>query len=238
MKKGKRIISSVLATSLLLLTACGNSSSGDVDYSQGNKWIDSDIIGSVSESDNIRLQDDFAAAANKEWILTDGKDIGETYLGHIGDLVNEKKLALLNDDTITGKEAEELKKFSNLASDWDGRATSGVEPIRPYLDYIDNISTVEELYEWITDPVRNPLGIGLVTVEVQPTRLAAYPDEVTIFYVPPQLSLGSEDAYYNVLGANLEMKEQTDEKVAYILGRLNYSDSEINDLLGKNYAME
>ena len=36
----------------------------------GTKWVDSEVIGRVKATDKIRLQDDFAAAVNQEWIVS------------------------------------------------------------------------------------------------------------------------------------------------------------------------
>lgn len=68
----------VLAVTMALstcVTVCGAGKSGS-GSAPGSKWIDSNLVDAISPDDTFREQDDFAAAANKEDILTEGKDLG------------------------------------------------------------------------------------------------------------------------------------------------------------------
>ena len=239
-KMKKKISALFLSVALILpvLTGCADIVTIDPNFAQGDPWIDSDMIGSVTEGDEIRLQDDFAAAANKEWILTEGTALKRRNFDHIMDIVSDNKIALLSDDSLTGKEAQELKKFTDLASDWDYRAATGVEPIKPYIDSIEAISSIDEFYSWMQDPQKNPLGLGPVVAETAFARLKAFPDEMMVMYGAPVLSLGSESSYYGIFGSALEKKEMVDGQVSYVLGRLGYSDDDIDRILKENYATE
>ncbi|MBR4575464.1 MAG: M13 family metallopeptidase [Lachnospiraceae bacterium] len=221
-----------------VLSGCGSLATSDPGFAKGDPWLDSDLLGSISESDEIRPQDNFAAAANKEWILTEGATLKRRSFDHIADIINDNKLELLNDDSLTGKEAEELKKFADLAMDWDYRASTGVEPVRPYIESIEAISSIDEYYEWLTDMEKNPLGIAPVEVKTAATRMRAFPDEMMVAYEATTLSLGDQSAYYHLLGDALEKKEMTDRKVSYILGRLGYAQNDIDRLLKENYSVE
>lgn len=236
----KRAMAVLLAGALIasVSAGCGSLESSDANFAKGNPWVDSDLLGSISERDDIRLQDDFAAAANKDWILNEGASLKSRNMDHIADIVNDNKLALLADDSLTGKEAEELRKYADLAKDWDYRASMGVEPVRPYINSIEAISSIEEYYAWITDIKKNPLGFAPVQVETVPTRFRAFPDEMMVEYKNPDLSLGDQSAYYNLLGSTLEKKEATDRKVSYVLGRLGYDEKDIARILKENYAIE
>ncbi len=239
-KKVTKRITALVLTAVFTVSCMGSAyaSGAGSDMAKGEPWIDSDLFDCISESDNIRLQDDFAAAANKEWILNEGSKLKKENMSHIMDIVNDKKVALLTDGSLSGKEAEELQKFGDLASDWDYREKNGVDPIRPYLDSIDAISDMDEFYAWINDPQKNPLGVAPVAVQMMISRLRAYPDEVMVAYGAPDLSLGREGSYYSMLGSSLERKEQVDQKVTYILSKLGYEKKEINRILKQNYAME
>ena len=70
------------------------------------------------------------------------------------------------------------------------------------------------------------------------TRMRAFPDEMMVTYDAATLSLGDQSAYYSLLGSSLEKKEMTDRKVSYILGRLGYSENDIDRILKENYAVE
>ena len=72
-RKTRRMTAAVLVSVMLLqLSACAGSDTqgGLADEPGHGKWIDSDLIGSVKADDVIRLQDDFAAAANQEIITS------------------------------------------------------------------------------------------------------------------------------------------------------------------------
>lgn len=236
----RRTLALMLAGVLITgaFSGCGSLATDDPNFAKGDPWTDCDLLGSVSESDEIRLQDNFAAAANKEWILTEGASLKRRNLDHIADIINDNKLELLADDSLTGKEAEELRKFADLATDWEYRAAAGVDPIRPYIESIDAISNIDEYYGWITDIEKNPLGLAPVEVNTVATRMRAFPDEMMVTYDAATLSLGDQSAYYSLLGSSLEKKEMTDRKVSYILGRLGYSENDIDRILKENYAVE
>ena len=112
-RQTKRCTLALVLTGALVagvLSGCGSLATSDPNFAKGDPWLDSDLLGSVSESDEITPQDNFAAAANKEWILTEGATLKRRNFDHIEDIINDNKLELLNDDSLTGKEAEELKK--------------------------------------------------------------------------------------------------------------------------------
>ena len=102
----------------------------------GGKWVDSDVSGMVKQEDNIRLQDDFAAAANKDYILSAVMDPAYEEASTVFDaskLVYERCMAIASDDTMTDDNAEKYKAVVKLHSDWDERNRLGVEPLKKYI---------------------------------------------------------------------------------------------------------
>ena len=85
----RKTTSVILLVALVLMpSGCGNKEGSDISSQEeggldlsgvpgGGNWVDSDVIGMVKPDDNIRLQDDFAAAANKDYILS--ADIDPAY---------------------------------------------------------------------------------------------------------------------------------------------------------------
>ena len=126
------ILSAVLA---LILTACSAGSAGGEAGSSAKillsgAWVDSDLIGSVSADQEIRLQDDFAAAANKEWKLEVGDKYVDTFQ-NISDAVIEKMRNAATDESIEGEEAEVLRKYYALSSDWLNRSALILKTLNP-----------------------------------------------------------------------------------------------------------
>ena len=101
----RKLVTLLLTATFLMLTACGDE---EVSLST-NTWIDSDIEGFVTEETVVSEKDDFAAAANKELILSGINEDGS--LGNIGKNVIKKKRELINNSAVTGKEIDEVRKY-------------------------------------------------------------------------------------------------------------------------------
>lgn len=233
------ILSAVLA---LILTACSAGSAGGEAGSSAKillsgAWVDSDLIGSVSADQEIRLQDDFAAAANKEWKLEVGDKYVDTFQ-NISDAVIEKMRNAATDESIEGEEAEVLRKYYALSSDWDLRNSQGVEPLRPYIEDIESISSVDDLYAFFMDLERNPLALSPVALDViTGYHTEKFPDINLTMLETPHLSLVDDQGkeYYSQLDAplGLELYEQVENRTVYMLGRMGYSEAEAKKMLKK-----
>ena len=142
---------SVICAAALMTSACGAASSGGAmakDQPGNGKWHNSGIAGSVSESEEIRLQDDFAAAVNKDFIVN--AKAGDGTITEVTLSVLDKKKKLM-DSLPDEKDANELKKFVDLATDWEARDKAGAEPLRKYLEAIEAISSLEDLTASLTE---------------------------------------------------------------------------------------
>lgn len=206
----------------------------------GAKWVDSSIIGKVSPTDVIRLEDDFAAAINQEWVTSD--DAIERTFGTVMDGVYEKKLSVYNGLYEEGDKGDkgnaELIKYLDLASDWDLRNEQGYAPLLPYMQAIDDISNKEELYAWICDTEKNPFGIALLLYNVN-SRSESETDKQVAYFDHPKFLLQSEDPYFKMSDADsIKEKELQEAKITYLLGRLGYSEKEAGKIIRDNYRIE
>ena len=251
----RKTTSILLLVSLPLMSSgCGNinSASGSDTSSQevgisdssgepgGGKWVDSDVSGMVNPEDNIRLQDDFAAAANKDYILSASLDPAYEEASIVLDadkLVYERCMAIASDETMTDDNALKYKALVDLHSDWDERNKLGVKPLEKYIIDIQSISSISELTEYQGSLDRNPFGLGLLIPESVGAQLQ-FPDKSTLNLVAPSLSLGSVSSYVEYTANTLSAKERCDEVIGYFLGRLGFSEKEIDDILKGNYKVE
>ena len=236
----RKTTSAILLVALTLMSVgCGNKD-GEAGVPGGGKWVDSDIIGMVKSEDNIRPQDDFAAAANKDYILSAVIDPAYEEASIVLDaskLVYERCMSIASDDTMTDENAEKYKALVKLYSDWDERNKLGVEPLKKYISDIQSISSLSELTEYQGSTERNPFGLGLLTPESVGVQLQ-FPDKSTLNLKAPSLSLGSVSSYVEYTGNTLSAKERTDDVIGYYLGRLGFSEKEIKDILKGNYRIE
>ncbi|AOZ95805.1 M13 family metallopeptidase [Butyrivibrio hungatei] len=240
----RRTTSVFLMTALILVSVgCGDGSDETEDVSGtpgGGKWVDSDVIGVVGAKDNIRLQDDFAAAANKDYILSAVIDPAYEEASIVLDaskLIYERCMAIASDDTMTGANAEKYKSLVKLYSDWDERNKLGVEPLKKYISDIQSISSISELTDYQGSLEKNPFGLGLLIPDSIGPQLQ-FPDKSTLNLKAPALSLGSASSYVEYTSNTLAAKERCDDVIGYYLGRLGFSEKEIKDIIKGNYRIE
>lgn len=251
----RKTTSVILLAALALMSAgCGNKDSkagsdissqevGSSDLSGvpgGGKWVDSDVSGMVKSEDNIRLQDDFAAAANKDYILSAVIDPAYEEASIVLDaskLVYERCMAIASDDTMNDDNALKYKALIKLHSDWDERNRLGVEPLKKYISDIQSITSISELTEYQGSTKRNPFGLGFLMPESVGVQLQ-FPDKSTLNLKAPSLSLGSVSSYVQYTSSTLSAKERCDDVIGYYLGRLGFSEKEIKDTLKGNYRIE
>lgn len=226
-KKLKAVMCAV--TLSMSLTACsmGEMLSSLVGYS--NKWVDSDLIGSVPADKEFSVKDDFAAAINQSW----KNEMGDTYRGtfqDVDDAVTANKKRIVTDESIEGEAAECLRTYYALASNWDDRNADKVEPIRPYIEDIESISSMDEMFDFIADPVRNPLFLGPITTNSNYVmHTEDYKDNYTLFFTMPDLTLGmgGSNIYFSLDSKSaFETYIKVSDESKYILEQLGYSEAE------------
>ncbi len=228
---------SVICAAMLLTSACGGSSSGGVmskDQPGDGKWRDSGIVGSVTESEEIRLEDDFAAAVNKDFIVH--AEVGEGTINEIQRSVLQNKKKLL-DSLPDEKDANELKKFFDLASDWDVRNREGAEPLRKYLEMIESISSIEDLTAYECDRENNPLGLGLIMP--QGSNQSQKDPKLSVLTLDvPSFSLESAGEYLKLSSGGLEKRYYVNKLTESVLKKLGYESRRIDWILKANYRFE
>ncbi len=203
----------------------------------GTKWVNSDVIGSVKATDNIRLQDDYAAAVNQDWLVS--SDQVRLTFADADDSVYDKKIEILEEISgMDGKNAEEFNKYYKLATDWETRNAQEMDVLKTYLKGIDDISGKEELYAWLIDREKNPSGIAPISYqknersEKEPTKMVCCMDI-------PQRFLGLDDLYYNGSEvAAIENKDLKEGELFIVLDALGYTEKEKKKLIRANYRME
>ena len=110
----KRIVSSICAILLAMtVSACSGVEALQSLTGSGNKWVNSDLTGSVSADEKIREQDDFAATVNGPWKLK----IGDQKHGELQDVTDAelvRKKQIVTDETIPGEAAARLQQFDEF----------------------------------------------------------------------------------------------------------------------------
>ena len=247
MKKRKHsLLIIVLAAAIALSSAAcageaGNGAESAITVPGNGKWVDSSIRGTITAESEPRLQDDFAAAANKEYILelaasTDEDDaVGSLEL--MDQEIKDQCKELFDDESVSGKYAVELRKYVALARDYDLRNSQGVEPLRPYIDAITSISSIDELIAYEKDLQKNPFGMTMLTDTRSYAHNETSDTPVSLLGSMPY-SLGDSIEYFNISNTGFMNKAVTDERTEYLLGRLGFDKKEISKILNGCYHVE
>ncbi len=130
-----------------------------------------------------------------------------------------------------------MRTFERLVLDRDARNRLGVEPIRKYIDDIQDISSIDDLTDYQASPERNPFNLGLMmprAVKAQEIHV----DKSTLILQIPTYTLGSRDSYLDFSDSALELKEVMDDTISYLLGRLGYDGKSIKAILKGCYEVE
>ena len=196
----------------------------------GAKWIDSGIYGTYEGMGDISLKDDFAAAINRDWAenvkIREGAENVSARTEQI-DNINEAKLAVLTGEKKDDQDLTSLQNYYALLTDWDTRNKEGLDPLKPYVEDLMSISSVEEMTKYYSDPGRNLYGTPMVSVSIIPEPLDPFVNMLCI----QNVSLLSDEPDDYQEGApetdGLAIKHKTAE---YMLKRLGYSESEANDI--------
>lgn len=225
--------------------------------SADSKWINSDIIGAIDENTAVREQDDFYTAVNRNAILSvdpskikDGEPTGTLY--ESTSVQYERLLTLLDrsvDDTTGLDEAvmsaEELRHLQTLvrtfydrAADLPTRNEQGAEPLRPYLEKIKAISSLEELTAYLADVGgANVSGISLLPISISRPQSAEEKERYTVLVeAKAPLTLGDTASRYKEL--TISSKDLSEDLVFYALGQLGYEKAQIRRILNSCYRFE
>ena len=223
--------------------------------SPASKWINSSIDGAIDANTPVNPKDDFYTAVNRDWLLTQTEvpeDKPVNAFTSADKVLRERKLDIVRggNDSEAGENPADipeaqlkhdetlLVKFGALASDWDGRNQSGVAPIRPYIEAIDNIASMEDM----TDYLLNKDGTNLsflfpVKISVG-TTFTNHDVNTVIIDVTDQYTLDSADSYTNISDAGKLKMQVSNASVRLLLARLGYSDAKINGIIRDCYRFE
>ena len=257
----KKILAAVLIGVLTLGTAgCANIQTmiETALTAQGStkNWYYSDIEGQLTADMTIRKQDDFHAAVNKDWILS--QKTGED--GFVIDLLSgEKEMerqmrVLLRDpdstgylsNTTVGMSAEEIAHagklvaaFAEEAGNEEKRTALGAEPLRPYVEAVTKIRSLSEMTEFITKSDRNILGSPLIDITVGATKTD--PGTYRLLTGPMNegyLTLDTPASYQWIDVDAIFSKQKKSEITRLVLGKLGFQAGEIRGILSRCYRLE
>ena len=202
------------------------------------RWLNSDIIGNVTEDTPAELKDDFALYVNKEWDLNAELPDGFASITSLGECeltIQDRMKKLLTDDSLTGHDAQLVHKLYALVTDWDYRDSLGVEPAKPYMEAIENISDLNTLYSYMCSE-DNLMQFFPFTANVDSDE-----DDQTVYilYIDPQgLTLSPETEYKERTERGDILYTEAEQHSVYMLQRLGYKQEEAQTMFENAMAYE
>ncbi|MBQ6324477.1 MAG: M13 family metallopeptidase, partial [Clostridia bacterium] len=202
------------------------------------RWLCADVQGNVTEDTPAELKDDFGLFVNKDWILQAEIPAGESKAGSMEDVMRtlkDRQIALLKDDSLTGHDAELVRKLYALVSDWDYRDAQGVEPAMPVVEALKGIDSLEALTEYLYDrnnlkrfyPLTMSVGADFTDPDIYITQIGT-----------PKLLLQDSAEYSERTQAGDLHYALYQQVIAYVLQRLGYSEDEAAQVIENAFAFE
>ena len=239
----RKPVSVVLAAAMALaMCSCASEEAGQDGNTSGSyhfHWMDSNLLENVDKMGKANLKDDYAAAVNYEWTK---KQTGDTsYMissfGEAQRKVVENKRAILNDKSVTGDKNVELVRIADgLFNDWEYRNSIGVEPLKKYLGYIDQIKTLDDVTAYMTDNDKNPFAFSLVKMSY--TGNEALSNCRALCLEKPDLMLEEASRYVVLSDEAYKIKEKKEKQISYLLARCGYQDKDIKSVIGRGFRLE
>lgn len=121
---------------------------------------------SSSVDEKATIQTNFYQSINKEWLKMAEipKDSpAQNAMVEINETIEERMKADVA-DLVSGKASSDLLgmsefiEFYQLATDYEGRRKIGIEPLKPYLEKVESLSSIEELAQDIAQRTRDGLA--------------------------------------------------------------------------------
>ena len=243
MKKNSGILCLLLAAVLFCAPAMAYT---------GENWVNTDIDGAVTEATpEARPQDDFNLAINREYIMNTQIPEGNVGAGGFNDvsyITDQMRLDAIQDDALTGHDADLVHHYYELQMDWDTRNRLGVEPAMPYLNALRAIDSLEAMTAWFADRNLGGLsayadqdgnggGSGCLFGYMMSTSFDD-PSQRVLNIFPIALSLSDPGEYRELSENGKILKAQMTARWTALLEHLGISGDEAARMIDNTFALE
>ncbi|MBR1635477.1 MAG: M13 family metallopeptidase [Lachnospiraceae bacterium] len=202
-------------------------------------WINSNILGTVTDDYAPSEQEDYYVAANHDWLVDAELPAGYSSTGAAVELMlerDEQIQGLMTDDSLTGHDAELIQNLYELWLDWDSRNAFDVSEITKHTDIVKDISTVDELSDYYKSEECLDYGNSIAgfTIGTDNKDSEAYNVELT----GTGLSLGDPAEYEEMTENGEAIKKYGDGIASYMLQKIGYSEAEATRLMEEAFDFE
>ncbi len=214
-------------------------------------WVDSDLQQNMRDAESPNPRDDLAIYANREWSLAnqipDGYDTYDMFTARQIE-VDQEIIALLEDvedgdaDSLARKDPavehdlELLRAYHEMWLDWDTRNALGMEPMKELLEPLRRIQTVDELTDFLSQPLTvisiEELALCYVAADLNDA------DHYAV-YIDPAPVLFHDSMYYQYMDYDdWEQEPYYNELGRFLLTQYGYTDEEATEALSNCFSFE
>ena len=209
-----------------------------INWVGSDQWVDGNIIGVATEVEDPGIKTDYYLSSNYKWL-------SEKHINSQGDMIGDvalesavwdRKVEMLeNRDKYQGEDIQRLRDYYDISLNWDKRNSEGVEPLKKYIDAINNVNSMDDLTAYLIDHEKNPFCNMMnfdFTVDMTDTShwvLEIYEDD---FSVLPRM-------YHNEAEEEIEMvRMDFYNAVTAVMEKAGYEKAEIDKLLKESIEIE
>lgn len=265
----KKIVSRVISTILvagMLLSACSTapkateqqaSVSGSstktftkqagqpMDPSVMKPWINSCLLGEITDETNANLKDDFYLNVNHDWLRDVKLRPGfatEMPLLQAMDIVKSRCLEILKDknlkydDPILSHDLDLVQTYYSFFLDWEERNKLGVGGFKSFVERINSIDSLDSMTEFLLSEEAREEGLNLFNISVRASLEDS--SSYAVYIDSSNLSLGDSDEYKKLTENGKRMKKSVDDTVSYMFGRIGMDADKTKNVIDTSYAFE
>ncbi|MEG0273370.1 MAG: M13 family metallopeptidase [Hydrogenoanaerobacterium sp.] len=201
------------------------------------QWINSNILGSVTEETKVSLKDDFHLAMNKDWLAT--AKIGEGHsqvsvLNARDDEVRNQILSLIKGKEQTTHEGKLVQQLFKDYMDIEKRNERGLKPLIPFIEEIQKIKTLDDLtaYTLRLDQFNNSLFTKEAMADFKDSTNSA------LYINGTHFMLGDADEYKQMTSVGKHNKIATTAMLQKLLERLGYTPESAASTIDLMFSLE
>ena len=202
------------------------------------RWLCADIQGNVTSDTPAELKNDYGIYVNKDWILQAEIPEGEAIAGagaEAARTLKDRQITLMKNTDLPGHDAELVRKLYKLVSDWDYRNEQGTEPVKPAIEALKAIDSMDSLLAYMENkdallhffPMSVGVGADLINPDIYITQIST-----------PSLILVDSAEYKERTQAGEQRFTLNQQISLYMLQRIGFGEAEANAIIGNGMAFE
>ena len=202
-------------------------------------WINSCIMGTINESYDPSLKDDFYVNINRDWLMNTKFKPGKSCTSSFEELqyiIDCNIKDLMTDKSIKTHDADLIRKLFKVYMDFKSRE-SNLDRLKGHIKIVQDIETLDQLSQYFKSEECEKHGCSIIhfgrALDLKETN------KYCIGISTIGLTFGDSDEYSKELTSNGQKKKDYFEKILkYVMQRFGYTDEEYNDILEMRYKFE